>query len=63
MVEGIASLFGKYPVLNKEKANEMLHEWVCSSEKAKEVLHYSPSTSLEKGITETIEWYKNYNWL
>ena len=63
LVEGIASLFGKYPVLNKEKANEMSHEWVCSSVKAKEILHYSPSTSLEKGITETIEWYKNHNWL
>jgi len=62
-VEKGAAVFGKYPVLNEEKANEMVHEWVCSSSKAQKELNYSPSTSLEEGISRTIRWYKNHNWL
>ncbi len=63
IVEVGASALGKYPVLNEEKANEMVLEWVCSSEKAKKELNYLPSTTLEEGISRTIRWYKNHNWL
>ena len=63
IVEIGASVIGKYPVLNEEKATEMVHEWVCSSNKAKKELNYLPSISLEEGISRTIRWYKNHNWL
>jgi nucleoside-diphosphate-sugar epimerase len=63
IVEKGASIFGKYPPLNEEKANEMVHEWVCSSEKAKQEIDYQPSVTLEEGISRTIRWYKNHNWL
>ena len=62
-IETLASLFGKYPVLNKEKANELVLEWTCSSKKAKQELDYEPKMSLEEGISRTIHWYKKHNWL
>ena len=63
VIENVASLFGKYPVVNKEKANELILEWTCSSEKAQKELDYTPSVSLAEGISRTIHWYKKHNWL
>ena len=63
VIETGASLFGKYPVVNKEKATEMVEEWVCSSRKAIKELGYNPSTTLEEGLSRTLHWYKHNNWL
>lgn len=63
VIEGGASLFGKYPVVNKEKAAEMVEEWVCSSQKAITELGYNPTTTLEEGLSRTIRWYKTHKWL
>lgn len=62
-IETGASLFGKYPVVNNEKAAEMVEEWVCSSRKAIKELGYFPKTTLEEGLSRTLHWYKNNNWL
>lgn len=32
--ESAGSLFGIYPVINREKASEMVHEWTCSHKKS-----------------------------
>lgn len=51
-------------ILNLEKAREMVQKsWVCSVEKAKQELGYSQKIDLEKGIRETINWYKENSWL
>ncbi len=51
-------------ILNLEKAREMVQQsWVCSIEKAKKELGYSPKISLEDGIRETIRWYIDHYWL
>lgn len=63
VIESGASLIGKYPVVNKEKANEMVQEWVCSSQKAKKELRYRPEVTIQEGISRTIRWYKKHNWL
>jgi nucleoside-diphosphate-sugar epimerase len=63
VIENAASLFGVYPVVNKEKANELILEWTCSSDKASKELHYHPKVSLAEGISRTIHWYKKHNWL
>ncbi|HBQ59841.1 MAG TPA: hypothetical protein DD671_09530 [Balneolaceae bacterium] len=63
VVENTASLFGVYPVINKEKANELILEWTCSNDKAENELNYHPQTSLAEGISRTIHWYKLHNWL
>ena len=62
-IENAASLFGIYPVVNKEKANELILEWTCSNEKAEKELDYHPQVSLAEGISRTIHWYKMHNWL
>ena len=49
--------------ITEEKANEMVHEWVCSSQKAKIELKNSPSKTIEEGLSRTIHWYKKKNWL
>ncbi|MFN1834442.1 NAD-dependent epimerase/dehydratase family protein [Balneola sp. MJW-20] len=61
--EDVASFFGKYPVVNREKANELVLEWTCSNEKAQKELNYKPEVSLAEGISRTIHWYKIHNWL
>ncbi|MEX0662006.1 MAG: NAD(P)-dependent oxidoreductase [Balneolaceae bacterium] len=63
VVETTASFFGTYPVINREKANEMVLEWTCSNEKAEKELNYIPDYSLEEGISRTLRWYKKHQWL
>jgi nucleoside-diphosphate-sugar epimerase len=63
IIENVATLFGIYPVVNKEKANELILEWTCTSEKAEKELDYRPKVSLAEGISRTIHWYKMHNWL
>jgi dihydroflavonol-4-reductase len=62
-IESTASFFGSYPVINREKANEMILEWTCSSQKAENELGYRPEYSLEEGISRTLRWYKQQGWL
>ncbi|HKJ46088.1 MAG TPA: NAD(P)-dependent oxidoreductase [Balneolales bacterium] len=63
LTEKFASFFGHYPVFNREKANEMVLEWTCSTAKAKKDLHYQQQVGLEEGILETVLWYKRHHWL
>lgn len=63
MLESVGSLFGQYPVLNKDKALEMTHQWTCSVDLIKKDLGYSQKMSLEDGIADTLLWYKKHNWL
>lgn len=63
VVETTAAFFGTYPVINREKANEMVLEWTCSNKKAEAELHYKPEYSLEEGISRTLRWYKQHQWL
>lgn len=62
-VERGASLFGSYPALNREKAREMVLEWMCSTQKARNELGYQPKISLNEGIFDTVQWYKAHHWI
>ena len=62
-VEKAASFMGIYPVLNKEKAKELILEWTCTSEKAQHEINYQPQYSLGEGISRTIHWYQKHHWL
>lgn len=63
VIETTATFFGSYPVINREKANEMILEWTCSTDKARKELNYEPQYTLEEGLSRTLRWYKKYKWL
>ncbi|MGK7369200.1 MAG: NAD-dependent epimerase/dehydratase family protein [Candidatus Halalkalibacterium sp. M3_1C_030] len=62
-IEKTASFFGTYPVINKDKAKEMIMEWTCTAEKAEKELGYKPKHTLAEGIARTIHWYQLHHWL
>ncbi|MEE9288259.1 MAG: NAD-dependent epimerase/dehydratase family protein [Bacteroidota bacterium] len=54
----------KAPLINLEKAKEIVQSgWICSVEKARNELNYRQQVSLEDGIRETVEWYRENGWL
>jgi dihydroflavonol-4-reductase len=59
------SVFSKNAAtLNLEKCLDITRKrWVCSNEKAKKELNYSPEYSISEGFKKTIEWYKENGWL
>lgn len=60
----ISSLIGKPSIINNDKVNELKYNnWVCNSQPIWEELKFKPEYPLERGIKETIEWYKSEKWL
>lgn len=68
IVKIIASAMERFssntPALNKEKLNELTAEsWDCSIEKARRELGFQPEYDLNRGMQETLRWYKQHKWL
>jgi len=64
----ISGFFGKFaskpPVFNYQKGIDFIQQyWICSTENAAKDFGYKQKISLEKGIEETIKWYKEMKWL
>lgn len=54
----------KQATINLQKVKEMRKcYWLCSTEKAKEILNYKPHYSLQEGVKKTYQWYKEHQWL
>ncbi|MBK7088580.1 MAG: NAD(P)-dependent oxidoreductase [Chitinophagaceae bacterium] len=54
----------KPTMLSREKLKELVAEnWICDISKAKQELNFNPKFNLEKGLQETIEWYRQNNWI
>ena len=54
----------KAPTLNKEKLAELAAEnWNCSIERVQKDLGFTPRFDLYSGVANTVQWYKNNNWL
>lgn len=52
------------PALNREKLSELTAEnWNCSIAQIQKDLGYDPEYDLEKGLLQTLQWYKKYKWL
>ncbi len=50
--------------LNRDKLNEIRPDyWICSPQKAAEILHFKPQYTMESGIAHTLAWYKVNGWL
>ncbi|MEO0071083.1 MAG: NAD-dependent epimerase/dehydratase family protein [candidate division WOR-3 bacterium] len=51
-------------VFNPDKMRELTQEcWVCSDERAKVELGFSPRITLQRGAELTLNWYKKEGWL
>ena len=61
LVTKITKAMGAYitPKVLNEVSNEIRHQYL-SAEKARTVLNWSPTYSLDEGISRTIGWYKEY---
>jgi nucleoside-diphosphate-sugar epimerase len=55
---------GRATVLSSQRIREFVQtNWTCSSQKINEELHFHPQYSLDSGIAETYQWYKENRWL
>ncbi len=59
-----SKITGKPSILNRQKMIEVnAGYWVFSAEKIRETLGFLTEISLEKGLAETCNWYKEHGWL
>lgn len=62
--ETMGRLRGQMPALNMDKLPELMAtNWSCSIDHIREDLGFSPRYTFERGLTETIQWYKDQQWL
>jgi len=59
LVEILKKVSGKdFPVIFEEERKGEINRIALSSEKARKVLGWTPSISLEEGISSTWKWFK-----
>lgn len=62
--ELLSRFYGKPPLINRGKVEEMMQEnWLCDITKARTLLGFEPRFSLAEGVKITYEWYRKENWL
>lgn len=61
--EGIARWVGNPVIFDREKAKELLAEWLCDTSAAERDLGFEAAVSLAEGLQETVDWYRTYGWL
>jgi len=60
----LARLSKRPTVFSLDKAREgTAGNWVCSPERIQQELGFVPKASLEDRLQETVDWYRNNNWL
>ena len=64
MGEAMARLTGKTTALNLDKYNILKQrDWTCDISEACHDLGYTPAWGLERGVKETVAWYKKEKWI
>lgn len=62
--ECLSRLLGIDLPLNRDRLRMLLAEnWVCSIERMKSDLGFSPAYSVARGVSETTKWYQEQGWL
>jgi len=62
--EKLAAWKGQAATLNRDKLAELTAaNWSCSIERLQQDLGFVPRFNLEKGLVQTLQWYKENNWL
>ncbi|MBN1479776.1 NAD(P)-dependent oxidoreductase [candidate division KSB1 bacterium] len=62
---GFTAAFSKKPsIINRDKFKEMKQvAWLCSNQKAKDLLDFHPQIGIEEGLKNTAQWYMQEGWL
>lgn len=64
VAEPLGRLKGKAPTLNKDKFHTLTaRNWKCDISLTQNLLGYSPTYDLEKGLKETFDWYQKAGWI
>jgi nucleoside-diphosphate-sugar epimerase len=64
VTEDAARFLGRSPMFGRDKAAEMTQRaWSCSSAKARRILGWEASIPLDRGMVETMEWYRAHGLL
>lgn len=64
LLENIGKITGSYPPLNLEKVHILSSlNWKCDINPIKEDFNFQPQYDLEKGLEETLEWYRLNKWI
>lgn len=59
-----SKLLGLTPIFDLDKARDFTQKyWICNNKAIKNDLNFTQQTSLELGILETANWYKEHKWL
>ena len=62
--ETLGDLFGKTPLLNTDKFEEISQPfWFCSGNLLRETFGVSPKILLDEGLKSACEWYEKEGWL
>lgn len=62
-VQAFGKLTDRAVMLTPEKANVLLSNWVCSSERTREDLGWEPKVPWSEGVALTARWYQDNDWL
>ena len=63
VTEGVSRVTGRPVIFDRDKARELLAEWLCNTEKARRELGFEASVPLADGLDETAAWYRENGWL
>ena len=59
-----SKITGKLALINLDKVREMRQKcWICDNSRAKKELGFAQQVSLQEGINDTLNWYKEMAWL
>jgi nucleoside-diphosphate-sugar epimerase len=62
--ELVARTRGQAAVLNRDRVREISQErWVCDPSRAMDEIGFEPQYSVERGVPETVDWYREMKWL
>jgi nucleoside-diphosphate-sugar epimerase len=64
-VNDVLQFILRKPMLpNSDKINELVKPyWICTGEKARQVLGFESQVPLREGLKETADWYLKEGWI
>jgi len=64
MQEIMSRATGRPNILSRQKLPELLAPgWVCSTDRIRQELGFTASTSLKEGVGRTFDWYRREGWV